>query len=53
MGVGGTVGKPGVIGLEMRLSILAFDTAEFIKPLPLVTLPCSGFEFSLSYLSLL
>ena len=52
MGVGGTVGKPGVIGLELRLSILAFDTAEFIKPLPL-TLPCSGFEFSLSYLSLL
>ena len=52
MGVGGTVGKPGVIGLELRLSILAFDTAEFIKPLPLA-LPWSGFEFSLSYLSLL
>ena len=48
-GVGGTVGNPGVIGLEPRLSMLVFETAEAMFCPPLLTL-CSLSE---SYLNLL
>ena len=55
MGVGGTVGKPGVIGLELMLSMLMFDpAADLLRPLfaPRPQPPLALCSPSLSYLSL-